>query len=828
MAQVINTNIASLNAQRNLNSSQTSLSTSLQRLSSGLRINSAKDDAAGLAISDRMSTQIRGLNQAARNANDGISLVQTAEGALTEIGNNLQRIRELSVQSANASNSASDRAALNLEVKQRLEEIDRVSSQTTFNGRKILDGSFGSAAFQIGSEAGQTIDINLDKTSSTRIRDMGQIATTTSAALGADAAGGSIGITPSSTAFGTSQVDATAGSITLTPASRLFGTTMDAGTPGSLAVQNLAVTDYTAAGEDGLNVQSVTVPGTGFDFSTTGSRVQFDLTDGTDTVGITLSGTYANNAALATAIQDQLQDVVAGATASFAANGKLEISFGNTSAVQLTNADTNALAAGFSTDASTQLAGAATNAATFTVDDIAVSLSTDLTDVASVASAIQTQLNATGSYTVSVEGTGFKIVNNTIGSDAPTIVATNAAAYQQGWDTNTSTAVNGTPAVSANAVTFNIDGEDITLDQDFASFDDLFNGTGGLVTQLNAANTGTTYTATANDNGSFTIRRDTTGASSGAIAITSSPATNGLAATAGFGVNTGLGGTDEILSTNASFKVDGYAVSLDDDYADADAMAEAIQTQLNANTAAGAGAYTVANANGSLTITNNTTGSAAVSITDADANAEAAGIANATGEAGASGGSITLATGEFTIKVGDGAAYDFKGTYTSAQDLSKAINRELGGISAEITTGNKLKLMSTQTITMGGAEATGNTSKMGFAQASVEAQGGTLESIDVSTVSNANETIIRVDAALSAVSTMRSTFGAVQNRLESTISNLQSSSENMAASRSRIMDTDFASETANLTRSQILQQAGVAMLAQANALPNNVLSLLRG
>src|SRR5688500_14485809 len=142
MPQVINTNIASLNAQRNLTASQSALQTSLQRLSSGLRINSAKDDAAGLAIADRFSTQIRGLNQAVRNANDGISLAQTAEGALGEMGNNLQRIRELAVQAANSTNSASDRAAINEEVQQRLAEIDRTSSQTSFNGQKILDGSF--------------------------------------------------------------------------------------------------------------------------------------------------------------------------------------------------------------------------------------------------------------------------------------------------------------------------------------------------------------------------------------------------------------------------------------------------------------------------------------------------------------------------------------------------------------------------------------------------------------------------------------------------------------------------------------------------------------
>ncbi|MBS1209817.1 MAG: flagellin [Proteobacteria bacterium] len=160
MAMTINTNVASLNAQRNLTTSQSSLATSLQRLSSGLRINSAKDDAAGLAISERMTTQIRGLTQAARNANDGISLAQTAEGAMATIGDNLQRIRELSVQSANATNSSSDREALNAEVQQLISEIDRVANQTSFNGTKLLDGSFTSKLFQVGANSGETISIN--------------------------------------------------------------------------------------------------------------------------------------------------------------------------------------------------------------------------------------------------------------------------------------------------------------------------------------------------------------------------------------------------------------------------------------------------------------------------------------------------------------------------------------------------------------------------------------------------------------------------------------------------------------------------------------------
>jgi flagellin len=160
MAQVVNTNILSLNAQRNLNSSQGALATSLERLSSGLRINSAKDDAAGLAISERFTTQIRGLSQAVRNANDGISFAQTAEGALSTVGDALQRIRELAVQSANDTNSASDRQALNNEAQQLIAEINRVANATEFNGGKILDGSVSDLFFQIGANQGQNIAVS--------------------------------------------------------------------------------------------------------------------------------------------------------------------------------------------------------------------------------------------------------------------------------------------------------------------------------------------------------------------------------------------------------------------------------------------------------------------------------------------------------------------------------------------------------------------------------------------------------------------------------------------------------------------------------------------
>jgi len=188
MALTVNTNIASLSAQRNLTGSQNDLSTSLQRLSSGLRINSAKDDAAGLAISERFTAQIKGLNQGVRNANDGISLAQTAEGALKEVTSNLQRIRELAVQSANATNSSDDRAALQVEVSQLIEEIERVATTTSFNGNNLLDGSFTSKVFQVGANGADTVSIT--SIASAKTADIGSTTTYTSSLAGQSSVSG--------------------------------------------------------------------------------------------------------------------------------------------------------------------------------------------------------------------------------------------------------------------------------------------------------------------------------------------------------------------------------------------------------------------------------------------------------------------------------------------------------------------------------------------------------------------------------------------------------------------------------------------------------------
>lgn len=483
MSQVINTNVMSLNAQRNLMNSGNGLATSLERLSSGLRINSAKDDAAGLAISERFTTQIRGLNQAVRNSNDGISLAQTGEGALAEITNNLQRIRELAVQSANATNSDSDRAALDQEVQQRLAEIDRIASQTSFNGRKILDGSFGNAAFQVGANVGETIDVGLS--TSMRQNDVGAISTATTNDL------------------------------------------------SSLIVEGEATT--AAAGV--------------FTTAELADGQNFTLTVGT-------------------------------------------------------------------------------------------------TEIANITSAGASQVTAAN-------------LDSSLASAASALTA-----------------------------------EGISYTGSFAAGDIEFSKADGT---------------------DF------------AVALT----------------NGGTGGT----FSNASF----------------------VGTHSN----------------------------------------------------GTEGQPLTI-TG-LTMQFGEGPELRVaNGTYSTVDDFVNAMNAALGSNATASYDGDtgQLSIVAGQDITI-----TSDNESV-FSAESFEAT-GSLATTNVLDVASSNDALYRIDSALTSVSSMRSTFGAIQNRFESTIANLSTTVENLSASRSRILDADFAAETANLTRAQILQQAGTAMLAQANQQPQNVLTLLR-
>ena len=473
MAQTINTNLSSLTAQRNQSRSQNDLSTAITRLSSGLRINSAKDDAAGLAISERFTSQIRGLNQAARNANDGISLTQTAEGALGSISSNLQRVRELAVQSANATNSSSDRAAMQIEVVQLVQEIDRVGAATDFNGIKVLDGSFSAQNFQIGANAGQTIGIT-------------NIASARTTSLGASAAATTTGSALNGTAFSDT----------------------------ALTINGIAI----QAAKD--------TPGT---------------------PGQTKFSAYA----AAQAINASQGTVLATANATVSAPG------------------------------------AAPTAGNLAQGDLRIN--------------------------------GIQVGAVTAGT---------------------------TPALQGTAV----------------------------AAAINAISAASGVTATSSASGALTL----TAADGRNIAVTA----------------TGTGTTNSGLSTSTSY------------------------------------------------------------------------------------GSVSLSTSSTQGIV-------IAGTAPGAAGFS-------AGVTASTMTGTALS------------------------------------AIDVGTVAGSNIALASVDAALSSVNLSRASLGAMQNRLSSTVDNLHTSSENMSSARSRIQDADFAMETANLSRAQVLQQAGTAMIAQANQMPQQVLQLLKG
>ncbi|HBB41501.1 MAG TPA: flagellin [Proteobacteria bacterium] len=292
MALAVNTNLLALNGQRNLNQSAMGVSSALQRLSSGLRINSAKDDAAGLAISSRMTSQVRGLDQAIRNANDGISVAQVAEGALQEVTNSLQRMRELAVQSANDTNSSSDRASLQAEVTQLQSEMTRISSTTEFNGTKVLDGTFTNAKFQVGFRANQTINISIGNTAANTIgnnsvtgdsADVSGINSAVAAAANVNGGSGStvttanritaqtltisgnLGQDTVAVTLGESAADIATG---INDKTSTTGVTATASTVATLSTISTGATTFKIAGDDGTLVSisaSTTGSGTGLD-----------------------------------------------------------------------------------------------------------------------------------------------------------------------------------------------------------------------------------------------------------------------------------------------------------------------------------------------------------------------------------------------------------------------------------------------------------------------------------------------------------------------------------------------------------------------------------
>lgn len=657
MSLTINTNIQSMNAQRNLNKTQSNLSKSLERLSSGLRINSAKDDAAGLGISTRMTAQIRGLNQAVRNANDAISFAQTAEGAMSEVGDLLQRMREISVQASNDTNSASDRMSLQKEMDQLYSEIDRIASSTQFNGVNLLDGTATNKTFQVGANQGQTIAFSINSVTTNSLNLNGY------SALG-ELNGGRVTL-----GAGSASGDLNINGVSITTASAAKAGVYANGEASSRAVAINAHTAQTGVTATAYNA----VKGNG---NVSGIVSGLTIQSGAGAaVTISDSGSMEE-------LVDNINRDAAGVTATLNSSGGITLSNDTGNAIVVSGTTTNSGLTSGTYQGYLSLTS---------VDNSAITISTSNTD---------------------------------------------ADLHEFGFNESTgSSNLTGT-AVSANAV---------------AATD--------LVT-INGVVIGASSSSSAGDK---------------AAAINSVSTQTGVKASARTTV-TGTGGTGHVEGTGtAGVTINGVDLVT----ANAGAAITSMATLVDVINTGVQGVHAEVDGTGNLILTS---------------------------ESG-----LTI---DLVIDAGAGTNVNI-GLSDSTNFGELTLTSETG---TDIVIGSNASTQAAQVAAL---------VKLGLAE-----QGGSSEAIgrglSVETQANAENAISRIDDALASIAESRGSLGAVQNRVESTISNLQNVAENLSAANSRIVDADFAAETAALTKNQILQQAGAAMLAQANQLPQVILSLLQG
>jgi len=662
MPSVVNTNVMSLNAQRQLNKSQLAQNTAMERLSSGLRINSAKDDAAGLAISTGMSSQVRGLNQAVRNANDGISMAQTAEGSMDEMTNILQRMRELSVQAANDTNSSSNRASIQIEIDQLYSEMDRIAETTSFNGINLLDGSNKSTSLHIGSESGQSLSFSI------------QAVTTKDLNLNAVSGLGELN--------GGRVNDAAVGAGDVTINGQDVGA-FGGGGDGAAAIKTAInlVTGSTGVTANAYN-------------SLTGTAGQTGVTSGLSIDGgagaVVLGGTGSMSELVDTINRD-----VGGVTASLSSDGALQLSNDTGNDIVIAGA----------------IAGSGLIADTY---EGYVSLT-------------------------SADGAAIEVGKGTAGTDADLNV--------MGFMAST--------------------GSD--------------NVTGGAVDS--AAATGTIDTSDA-----LQINGVDLGAVTGTTAADKAFAINAISAESGVTASATTSVAYEIVVSEAAIAsamvINGVSIDFEDvPVASVDDVVTAINTAGIQGVVATTDAET-----GSLVLTSQA--GQDIKITDK----------------GAGGASFIGTQGSTTVTAADATATQ---KTTGSISLTGADGADVIVSSNASNEANKDLALAK----LGMTDVGGNSSAVGTG-------------LSVNSVANANNTIDRIDDALDKISDGRANLGAIQNRLSSTISNLANVSQNISAANSRIRDADFAAETSALSKSQVLQQAGTAMLSQANASTQSVLSLL--
>jgi len=754
MPQVINTNIASINAQRNLTKSGEMLATSLQRLSSGLRINSAKDDAAGLAISTRFTSQIQGLSQASRNANDAISLAQVAEGALQEVTNLLQRSRELAIQSANGTNSSSDRAAIQDEVNQLKQELTRIATTTTFNGLNILNGELRNALFQVGAEANQTIGVTIRDTRATAI---------------------------GSNQMSTNNADGLEGA---TRKQLYIGTIGGAG--GAALGAEVAVAQANAA-TNGYDASNFTI-----------SSVSSAGVTTTQTVAVAANAqanTIATNLSAATGVKARgFNEVTVSNLASL--NGATSITLNGQVIAAGAAATVNTIATAINGNATLQAAGiyavSTGTAVTITALDgrdmvFANAAGTGVFDMVGLRGGAATTLVASQSTTFGGRVDIELDERYSIASDVNSIIINGTATTAAVGNGTITDKVNST-TTTTNNLNNNIGAQNVTLVGSAGSATvavTAAQSADSIVTAVNAVSGSTGITAearttatlsglSANGNISFTVYGDNAIGANVSATVTTSDlsalmnAINNVAGTTGITASLGTDNSSVVLThqTGKNIVLQNFTHSAAVDFA-----APAVTP------VSGTGSTLVAAVEQSITVTGNAStnsGGTAVKLYDGGARTNF---------------DTTVVGGEITFLSAD--------SFNVASDIS-----------GSASTGTSLF--------SGGANTANSSTLLDVGQ------------IDVSTQSGANAAISIIDGALDQISQVRAELGAVQNRFGSTISNLANNVENLQAARSRIQDADFALETANMTKAQILQQAGISILAQANSLPQNVLALLKG
>lgn len=692
---VINTNVSSLVAQGALQANSSKLSTAMERLSTGVRINSSKDDAAGLAISTRMDSQIRGLNMAVRNANDGISLMQTTEGSLTEVTNMLQRMRELSVQSVNGANNNTDRKALDAEVQQLKAEIDRIATTTQFNNQNILDGSFKNKQFQIGDKTGSNIAVSID---SVKTKDLGL--------------GSGTGVANSLVSQRVDTATAVDKGDIMINGQQVGAIAAGADMEAVIKAINESVDNVKASGFNVVTAKNigngVTVAG-GFKIAVKEMGVATPTT-----FNISASNSMSE---LVDNINKEAASVV---TASLTADGKLQLT--NQTGANLTITDAGG--GGFPT----------TTAVTFNGF-----LKLESQD----GSAVRVERGNGGLVSPGTNADllaiGFRPTQKDSLTDAYTVVGDALTAPTTAWAL-TELKINGVQMYDSNIPTTSFQGKLDTINS-------------------LSATTGVSASA------SFYKTIDTTATFNGTDAAGNFKATDLIV----------LNGTSVALGADLS----------------------ALVVNINAETAK---TGITASAEGkNLILKGDNVQSLTLSAT------KAGGIDNQVG----SNKYLGLATV----------------TALATRDVT------YGSIKLNSINNTPISIELADTITAGAHglfEANVGAADYEVNTPSLSSSGGqSIAGLQVSTQASANSAITAIDKALEGVSNMRAKMGAIQNRLEYTISNLTNVSTNTSASRSRILDTDYATETSNLAKAQIISQAATAMLAQANQSAQSVLALLK-